>query len=127
MRQRYNSGTVWENDINYSRAIRHGNTIEVSGTTAVIDGEIVGIGDAYAQSRAILKKISHSLEQLGGNIDQVVRTRMYIVDIDDTDAVCRAHAETFAEAKPAATLVVVKELINPSLLVEIEATAIIDV
>ncbi len=126
MKQRYDSGTIWEKSVGYSRAIRYGNTIEVAGTTAVVDGEIVGIDDAYLQSTAIFSKIEQAITELGGSMHDVVRTRMYVVNMEDSEAVCRAHADRFLEIKPAATLVEVTKLIDEKLLVEIEATAVID-
>ncbi len=126
MKRRYDSGTKWEKSVGYSRAIRYGNTIEVSGTTAVVDGEVVGKGDAYLQSKAIFSKIEQAINALGGQIDDVIRTRMYVVNIEDSEDVCRAHAERFSEIKPAATLVEITKLIDENLLVEIEATAVLD-
>lgn len=126
MKRRYDSGTKWEKSVGYSRAIRYGNTIEVSGTTAVVDGEVVGKGDAYLQSKAIFSKIEQAINALGGQIDDVIRTRMYVVNIEDSEDVCRAHAERFSEIKPAATLVEISKLIDENLLVEIEATAVLD-
>lgn len=116
----------WENVFGYSRAVRIGNTIEVSGTTAVAEnGEIVGENDAYRQAQFVLQKISTALNEAGSSMDDVVRTRLYVTDISLADQIGRAHLECFADIRPACTLVEVSALIAPDLLVEIEATAIV--
>ena len=118
------SGTVWEEKVGYSRAVRVNNMIEVSGTTATEDGKVVGKDDPYKQTRFILEKISGVLKDLGSGIEYVVRTRMYVVNIHHWEEIGRAHAEFFSDIKPAATMVEVKSLIDPDLLIEIEVTAL---
>lgn len=119
-----NSGSPWENKVGYSRAVKINNVIEVSGTTAVKDGKVIGKGDAYIQTKYILGKISEILEELGSEIKDVVRTRMYVIDISLWSEIGKAHAEFFHTIKPAATMVEVKSLIDPDMLVEIEVMAI---
>ena len=119
------SGAPWENTVGYSRAVKIGNTIEVSGTVAVKDGEITGLGDPYQQTKRALEIIQKAIEEAGGTLSDVVRTRVYIVNQDDWQKVGQAHGEAFGEIKPASTMVVVKELITPELLVEVEATAVL--
>ncbi|WP_299452967.1 RidA family protein [uncultured Microscilla sp.] len=121
------SGTMWEKQVGYSRAVKIGNLIEVSGTTAVEDeNRIVGIGDAYRQTRFVLEKIEAALNQAGATLKDVVRTRMYVTDISQWEAIGKAHNEFFGAINPATSMVEVSALINPDLLVEIEATAYID-
>lgn len=119
------TGSPWEPLVGYSRAVRMGNVIEVSGTTALHQGEIVGPGDAYTQTRQILKIIAETLTQLGGGLNDVVRTRIYVTDISHWEAVGKAHGEVFGNIRPACSMVAVKALIDPALLVEIEATAML--
>ena len=119
-------GVKWEGIVGYSRAVRVGNTIEVSGTAAIAEnGEVIGENDAYRQAQFILKKISNALNKAGGSMDDVVRTRLYVTDASFADQIGRAHLECFADIRPATTLVEVSALIAPGLLVEIEATAIV--
>ena len=119
------TGAPWEDIVGYSRAVRVGNIVEVAGTTAVDEnGATVGQNDMYAQTRYILQKIENALQQAGANLSDVVRTRMFITDIGRWEAAGRAHGDFFKTIKPAATMVEVKALINPELLIEIEATAI---
>jgi enamine deaminase RidA (YjgF/YER057c/UK114 family) len=128
MRQRVNisSGTTWEEQVGYSRAVRVGDIIEVAGTTAVDEhGNVVGRGDPYRQTQFILNKIEQALIAAGASLKDVVRTRMFVTDIRQWDKIGRAHGETFRQIRPAATMVEVKALIDPALLVEIEATAIV--
>ncbi|UFJ41268.1 RidA family protein [Brevibacillus humidisoli] len=119
------SGSPWEPVVGYCRAIRVGNRIEVAGTTAMRDGEVVGVGDAYEQTKQIIKTIEEALQKLGGSLADVVRTRMFVTDIARWEEIGRAHGEFFKEIKPVATMVEVKALIDPRLLVEMEAEAIV--
>ena len=120
------SGAPWEPTVGYSRAVRVGNVVEVAGTTALRDGAVVGEGDAYAQTVRALEIIGEALRAAGATFADVVRTRLFVVDIvRDQEAVGRAHGEVFGAIRPAATMVEVRRLIDARLLVEIEATAII--
>ena len=128
MSQRINisSGTKWEDIVGYSRAVRVGNLVEVAGTTAVDEnGQVIGKDDPYEQAKFALGKIERALKEAGASLQDVIRTRMFVVDISQWEEIGRAHGEFFRGIKPAATMVEVKALIGPELLVEIEATAIV--
>jgi enamine deaminase RidA (YjgF/YER057c/UK114 family) len=119
------SGTKWEESVGYSRAVRIGNIIEVAGTTAVNGEDIIGKNDMYEQTKYIFEKIERALTEAGSSLKDVVRTRMYVTDISKWEEAGKAHGEIFRTIKPASTMVEVKSLINPELLIEVEVTAIV--
>ena len=125
IRTNISSGAKWEDIVGYSRAVRIGNIIEISGTAPVDKDKVIGIGDAYAQTKFCLQKIEKALIEAGASLSDVVRTRMFVTDISLWEEYGKAHGEFFKDIKPVTTMVEVKSLIDPDMLVEIEATAII--
>jgi enamine deaminase RidA (YjgF/YER057c/UK114 family) len=124
-RQNITTNAPWEKKVGYSRAVRIGNMVEVSGTVAIMDNEVVGIDDPYAQTKRILQIINNVLHEAGADIHDVIRTRIYVTDIKFWQEVGRAHGEVFEDIMPATSMVEVSQLIDPDFLVEIEATAVI--
>ena len=124
-RMNIKSGTIWEDKIGYSRAVRIGNLIEISGTAAIDDDRIIASGDPYQQTKFIIQKIEKAIVEAGGKMQDVIRTRIYVADINHWEDIGKAHGEFFKDIKPATSMIEVKSLIDPNFVVEIEATAII--
>lgn len=124
-RRRVDSGTKWEAEVGYSRAVEVGDRIDVSGTTATDeDGDIVGVDDPYAQTVQVIANVEAALSELNAALADVVRTRTYVTDVDDWQAVGRAHGEAFENVRPATTMVEVSALVDPAMCVEMEAIAV---
>ena len=123
-RKNISSNTKWEDIVGYSRAVRVGNIIEVAGTTAVDGEEVIGVGNPYKQTKFIFQKIEKALIEAGASIKDVVRTRMFVTNMDDWEEIGRAHSEVFKEIKPASTMLEVSRFIDVNILLEIEVSAV---
>lgn len=124
-RKNISSNTKWEDIVGYSRAVRVGNIIEVAGTTAVDGEEVIGVGNPYEQTKFIFQKIEKALIEAGASMKDVVRTRMFVTNMDDWEAIGKAHGEFFKEIKPAATMLEVSRFIDEKILIEIEVSAVV--
>ena len=124
-RRTVTTGTEWESTVGYARAVEYGDTVHVSGTTATDEGEVIATGDPYGQAHRALENIEAALAETSATIEDVVRTRLYVTDIDDWEEIGRAHGEVFGKIQPATTMVETSRLIHPEMLVEIEAVAIV--
>ena len=122
----YSSGAVWEDKVGYSRAVRVGDLIEISGTTSVEGDKVIGADDPYEQTKVIIEKFSSILKEAGGSLSDIVRVRIYVTNIDHWENISKAYSEFFNKIKPAATMIEVGSLIAPELLVEMEATAMLN-
>ena len=125
IRQNFSSGAKWEEPIGYSRAVRVGNLIEVSGTTSLVNGKVEGEGNPYLQTRIIIENIERVLKQAGASLEHVIRTRIYVTDISRWEEIGKAHGEFFSKIKPATSMIEVKAFIDPAMMVEMEATAVV--
>ncbi|HMS35149.1 MAG TPA: RidA family protein [Ignavibacteria bacterium] len=125
-RIKYSSGVIWEDIVGYSRAVKLEDRILISGTTSIIDGKIIGEGDPYLQTKAIIDKIETVLNQAGSELEDIVRLRVYVTDISRWEEVGKALGETFKKIKPAQTLVGISGLVDPKMMVEIEAEAVLN-
>ncbi|MEE9450664.1 MAG: RidA family protein [Ignavibacteriaceae bacterium] len=124
-RTNISSSAIWEDQIGYSRAVKIGRVVEVSGTSAIDRDKIIAPNDAYQQTKFIIRKIEKAINEAGGTLEDVIRTRIYVTNINDWSAIGKAHGEFFRNIKPATTMVEVKSLIDPNFVVELEATAIL--
>ena len=122
----YSSGAVWEDKVGYSRAVRVGDLIEISGTTSVEGDKVLGMGDPFEQTKVIIEKFSSVLKKAGGSLSDIIRVRIYVTNIDHWENISKAYSEYFIKIKPAATMVEVSSLIGPELMVEMEATAMLN-
>jgi len=124
-RPNISSGAIWEDQVGYSRAVKIGRVVEVSGTSAIDRDKIIAPNDPYQQTKFIIRKIERALNEAGGSLEDVIRTRIYVTNINEWSAIGKAHGEFFRNIKPATTMVEVKSLIDPNFVVELEATAIL--
>jgi len=124
-RTNISSGAIWEDEVGYSRAVKIGRVVEVSGTSAIDRDKIIAANDPYQQTKFIIRKIERAINEAGGSLEDVIRTRIYVTNINDWSAIGKAHGEFCRNIKPATTMVEVKSLIDPNFVVELEATAIL--
>jgi enamine deaminase RidA (YjgF/YER057c/UK114 family) len=124
-RTNISSSAIWEDQIGYSRAVKIGRVVEISGTSAIDRDKIIAPNDPYQQTKFIIRKIERAINEAGGSLEDVIRTRIYVTNINDWSAIGKAHGEFFRNIKPATTMVEVKSLIDPNFVVELEATAIL--